>query len=146
MRPELIPDLKALKGDTSDNIAGVPGVGEKTAVKLLQEFGSVEHCYWSVWTRCSHPAFVTPSEMARSSCARASSWRRSSPTRPSALDLDGADFAANYDRQRLLDFFRELEFRSLAARAPEKVGAREAASAVPSPSRQGGGALQHGSN
>jgi DNA polymerase-1 len=40
--PELIPDYKALVGDTSDNIPGVPGVGDKTATKLLQEFGAVE--------------------------------------------------------------------------------------------------------
>lgn len=41
--PEQIPDLKALQGDPSDNIPGVPGVGEKTAVKLLQQFHSVEN-------------------------------------------------------------------------------------------------------
>jgi DNA polymerase-1 len=40
--PERIPDLKALVGDTSDNIPGVPGIGKVTAAKLLQEFGSVE--------------------------------------------------------------------------------------------------------
>ena len=40
--PEQYLDYVALKGDTSDNIPGVPGVGEKTATKLVQEFGSVE--------------------------------------------------------------------------------------------------------
>src|SRR5690606_19188919 len=40
--PELIPDLIGLKGDTSDNIPGVPGIGDKTAAQLLQEFGSLE--------------------------------------------------------------------------------------------------------
>jgi DNA polymerase-1 len=40
--PELVPDLIGLKGDTSDNIPGVPGIGEKTAAQLLQEFGSLE--------------------------------------------------------------------------------------------------------
>ena len=38
-------DLKALKGDNSDNIPGVPGIGEKTAVKLLNEYGSLEGIY-----------------------------------------------------------------------------------------------------
>ncbi|HEY5389529.1 MAG TPA: 5'-3' exonuclease H3TH domain-containing protein, partial [Solirubrobacteraceae bacterium] len=40
--PELIPDFYGLKGDTSDNIPGVPGIGEKTAAELLQAFGSLE--------------------------------------------------------------------------------------------------------
>ena len=40
--PELVPDLIGLKGDTSDNIPGVPGIGDKTAAQLLQQFGSLE--------------------------------------------------------------------------------------------------------
>ena len=43
--PEQQPDVKALEGDTSDNIPGVPGVGRKTAVKLIQEFGSIQGIY-----------------------------------------------------------------------------------------------------
>lgn len=44
LKPEQIPDLKGLTGDPSDNVPGVPGIGEKTAVKLLQQYGSVEAC------------------------------------------------------------------------------------------------------
>jgi DNA polymerase-1 len=40
--PELVPDILGLAGDSSDNIPGVPGIGEKTAIKLIQEFGSME--------------------------------------------------------------------------------------------------------
>ena len=40
--PELIPDFIGLKGDTSDNIPGVPGIGDKTASELLQRFGDLE--------------------------------------------------------------------------------------------------------
>jgi len=46
--PELMPDLIGLKGDTSDNIPGVPGIGEKTASQLLQTFGSLESVLASV--------------------------------------------------------------------------------------------------
>jgi DNA polymerase-1 len=40
--PELVPDILGLAGDSSDNIPGVPGVGEKTAIKMIQEFGSLD--------------------------------------------------------------------------------------------------------
>lgn len=46
--PDLVPDFIGLKGDTSDNIPGVPGIGEKTAAQLLQEFGSLENVLASV--------------------------------------------------------------------------------------------------
>src|SRR3712207_7347604 len=46
--PELIPDFYGLKGDTSDNIPGVPGIGDKTASQLLQRFGDLESVLASV--------------------------------------------------------------------------------------------------
>ena len=46
--PELIPDFIGLKGDTSDNIPGVPGIGDKTAADLLQRFGDLEGVLTSV--------------------------------------------------------------------------------------------------
>ena len=43
--PDKVPDFIGLKGDSSDNIPGVPGIGEKTAAALLQQFGSIEAMY-----------------------------------------------------------------------------------------------------
>jgi len=45
LKPEQIIDFKSLKGDPSDNIPGVPGIGEKTAIELLKQFGSLERLY-----------------------------------------------------------------------------------------------------
>ena len=45
VEPEQIADLKGLKGDPSDNIPGVSGIGEKTAVRLIQQFGSIDRIY-----------------------------------------------------------------------------------------------------
>ena len=45
VRPDQIPDLKGLMGDSSDNIPGVPGIGEKTAVKLLTAYGTIENAF-----------------------------------------------------------------------------------------------------
>jgi len=46
--PKQFIDLKGLMGDKSDNIPGVPGIGEKTGIKLLKEFGSIENIYESI--------------------------------------------------------------------------------------------------
>ncbi len=50
LQPRQIIDFKALKGDPSDNIPGVPGIGEKTAIKLIQEFGSLDNLYSAIET------------------------------------------------------------------------------------------------
>jgi len=48
IEPKQLIDVKGLQGDTSDNIPGVPGIGEKTALKLIQEYGSIENLYEKV--------------------------------------------------------------------------------------------------
>ena len=50
--PRLVPDFIGLKGDTSDDIPGVPGIGDKTAADLLLRFGSLEGIYAERGDRC----------------------------------------------------------------------------------------------
>jgi len=116
VHPEQIPDLKALKGDTSDNIAGVPGIGDKTAVKLLQAYGSVAGIYEQLDS--IEPARIREllranEELAHHSLEMATIVRDA----PVTLDLDACE-AVDYDRDQVLDLFRELEFRSLLDRLP----------------------------
>lgn len=54
-KPELLPDFKGLKGDPSDNIKGVPGVGDKTATTLVQRFGSLENIYTALEKQEAYP-------------------------------------------------------------------------------------------
>ena len=54
--PELVPDFIGLKGDTSDNIPGVPGIGDKTAADLLQKFGDLEGVLCAASTRSRAPS------------------------------------------------------------------------------------------
>ncbi|MCH7522781.1 MAG: hypothetical protein IH920_03280 [Chloroflexi bacterium] len=116
--PEQIPDLKALKGDTSDNIAGVPGVGDKTAVRLLDQFGTVEELYERIDE-------VTPPKLQEKLKQHEEQARQGKYLAtivrdvPAKLDLDAAELATHYDRERLLELFRELEFRSLIERLPK---------------------------
>jgi DNA polymerase I len=115
--PQQMADFKGLKGDVSDNIPGVPGIGDKTAVRLIQQFGSVESVY-------EHIDEVEPEklrELLRSHEGQARHSKQMATIRtdvPVALDLQAAH-RRRFDRQKVLDVFRELEFRSLVPRIPE---------------------------
>ncbi len=63
--PELIPDFYGLKGDTSDNIPGVPGIGDKTAAQLLQEFGTLEEVLANIDKRLGRQAQGEPHRARR---------------------------------------------------------------------------------
>ncbi len=115
--PERIPDLKGLKGDPSDNIPGVPGVGEKTAVKLIQQFGSVEGIY-------EHIDEVTPSKLKEILAAEGEraqqSKRLATIVTDAPVDFDPARCAIRgYEHSKLLELFRELEFFSLLDKLSE---------------------------
>ncbi len=109
--PSQVVDLKGLKGDPSDNIPGVSGVGEKTAVKLLQQFGSVEGVY-------SHIDGVEPAKLQQNlkeseEVARQSKWLATIDSdMPVELDLD-ACAVSPFDRDKVVALFRELEFTRL---------------------------------
>ena len=120
LKPEQVADFKALVGDPSDNIPGVRGIGEKTAVKLLQQFGSVEQIF-------EHIDEVTPQKLQtilreNEAIARQSKELATIVTRtPVTLDLDQCQ-AGQYDRQRVSELFRELEFVSLLPKLPQTEG------------------------
>jgi DNA polymerase-1 len=126
-------DFKSLKGDSTDNIPGVPGVGDKTAAKLVSQFGSLDALY-------EHLDDVTPEklrEKLREHHDRVLASRELVTIHrdlPVALDLDAARFG-DYDRDEVVRLFREYEFRTLIDRLPPLRGASGAQDrAVESPS------------
>ena len=132
--PNQMTDLKALKGDTSDNIAGIPGVGDKTAAKLIEQFGSIEEMLdrTDEIKSARQQALITEHvDQLRQSKLLATIVRDVPDT---TLDMDTADFYAHYDPTRVADLFRELEFRTLLPRLPEKEGAGPPAAAAAEPS------------
>ncbi len=117
VRPQQMTDLKGLKGDPSDNIPGVPGVGDKTAVKLIQQYGGVEGVLEhidEVEPERLREALRTYREQALKSKALATIVTDA----PVTLDLEACRFE-RYGRDKVLDLFRELEFRSLIPRLPD---------------------------
>ena len=115
LRPSQMLDYKALKGDTSDNIPGVPGVGEKTAISLLQQFGSLDGLY----ERLDEVKGKLRDRLAehRESAFMSREIGRIVTDVPVDLDL-GAAQTGRYDRRAVAQRFRELEFRSLIDRLP----------------------------
>ncbi|MBJ7348101.1 MAG: DNA polymerase I [Thermoleophilaceae bacterium] len=108
--PELVPDFYGMKGDTSDNIPGVPGIGEKTASALLQEFGSLENILASVDKISGAKRkenLINHADDARMSRDLAT-LTRDIPTPD--FDLD-AVMAEKLDPSRLRDALREYELR-----------------------------------
>ena len=117
-------DLKSLKGDSSDNIPGVPGVGEKTAESLLREFGSLDNIYAHIddVNGSVHKKLVAGKESAYMSRELAKIWCDA----PIPLDLKATDIN-NLDRAKLSRSLQDLQFTSLLRRLPEnmRVGAEQ---------------------
>ncbi|TMB66655.1 MAG: DNA polymerase I, partial [Chloroflexi bacterium] len=116
--PHQIADLKALKGDTSDNIPGIVGVGEKTAVKLVQQFGSVEAMLDNI-DAIEQPKLQAAVRDASDQIRQSKRLAIIDSNAPVTLDLRAADFYAHYDRSQVSKFFQEMEFRTLLSRLPE---------------------------
>ncbi len=120
LTPAQIIDLKGLMGDPSDNIPGVPGVGEKTALKLLAEYGSVEN----VLERSGELKGKLKENIEAHRGEALLSKRLAAIYREVPLEQTWDDLRWNgYDPAELAAAFRKLEFRSLLERlALEEAG------------------------
>ena len=120
LRPDQMIDYKALKGDPTDNIPGVPGVGEKTAAKLIREFGTLDAVYERL-------AEVKPDKLRdkltehRDQVFVGRELTTIVRDLPISLDLSAARLG-DYDRDTVVRLFREYEFRTLIERLPQIAG------------------------
>ena len=113
IRPDQIPDFIGLKGDTSDNIPGIPGIGDKTAGQLISQYGSLEDVV-------EHAAELSPAR-SKAIAENAEQARASKLLATMRRDLDlGVDPAGLVlqppDRSELKEIFRRFEFRGLLGR------------------------------
>lgn len=116
IRVDQFLDLKSLKGDSSDNIPGVPGVGEKTAVALLQQYETLENIY-------DHLADIKESVRKKLEAGRESAMVSKKVAElwfdaPISLDLAAMD-VNDLDTVKLKELLTNLEFRSLLRNLPE---------------------------
>ncbi len=125
--PELVPDFVGLKGDTSDNIPGVPGIGDKTASQLLQEWGDLEGVLSNIDS-------ISGAKRKQNLTEHADNARISKQLATAVRDVDvEVDFdgviAREPDRSRLRETFREFELRAPLERLEEALGEDGAAPA-----------------
>ena len=104
-------DLKALAGDSSDNIPGVPGIGEKTAMALVQQYGSIDAVYANIDSVPLKPVFLCKLKEGEAS-ARHSYWLATIDTN-APLDFDPEDNLRQPFKPELYDLFLKLEFQKL---------------------------------
>jgi DNA polymerase-1 len=116
VRPDQVPDFIGLKGDTSDSIPGVPGIGDKTAGQLIAQYGSLEGVLEHVdeLSPARSRSIREHAEQARASKELATMRRDLS------LDVDPSELvSAPPDRSELKEIFRRFEFRGLLGRVDE---------------------------
>ena len=118
-------DLKSLKGDSSDNIPGVPGVGEKTAVKLLQQFETLDGVYENLWQ--IKDSLRRKLEAGKKSAYMSRELARLFTDAPVKLDLEAMN-VRDLDTAKLRELLEKLEFRSLLRKLPQHM--RDGASEV----------------
>jgi DNA polymerase-1 len=123
--PELIPDFIGLKGDTSDNIPGVPGIGDKTAAQLLQQYGSLEGVL-------EHVDEISGEKRRQNLRENAELARISRELAVLHRDIDagidvGEIAGAEPDRSRLRETFMHFELRDPLRRLEEALGEQQAA-------------------
>src|SRR4051794_35600222 len=127
--PELIPDFYGLKGDTSDNIPGVPGIGDKTASDLLQRFGTLETVLASIDE-------ISGAKRKENLTNHAEDARMSKRLATAVTDVPVEEIDIEHavssppDRSRLRDVFREFELREPLRRIEEAL-AEEGEAEVP---------------
>jgi DNA polymerase-1 len=116
IRVDQFLDLKALKGDSSDNIPGVPGIGEKGAVDLLTQYGTLDNIYdnLELIKESTRKKLEAGKDLAYLSKELARIWIDA----PLKLDLDAVD-GHHVQPEKVLQLLQKLEFRSLARNLPE---------------------------
>jgi DNA polymerase I len=127
--PEAIPDFYGLKGDTSDNIPGVPGIGDKTASELLQSYGSLEDVL-------AHVDEIKGAKRKQNLLEHAEDARVSKRLATVQRDVDvdfdmAAESVREPDRSRVREVFREYELRDPLRRLEEALGDPEVAAPAP---------------
>lgn len=117
LTPDQFVDFKALKGDASDNIPGVPGIGEKGASKLISENGNLENIYENI--EKIPQKYQTILKENKEQAFLSQKLSRILSDAPIDFELSLAK-VHDYDKEKVLELFEKLGFKSLISRLPDE--------------------------
>ncbi|MCA9382034.1 DNA polymerase I, partial [Candidatus Dojkabacteria bacterium] len=121
--PERIIDYKALRGDSSDNIPGVKGVGEKTATDLIKEYGDLDEIYKNIDKL--KPRYQKLLSENYEEAVMSKELATIDVSAPIKFKLEDC-LLKSFDRDEVMNLFKELEFRSLINKIPESLDTEQA--------------------
>ncbi len=134
--PKLLPDYKGLRGDTSDNIIGIKGIGEKTATILIQNFGTIENMYKELKKKDGKKKFLAAGITERIiSLLEEGEEEAEFSKMLGTIRLDAPiDFKVpeqiwkeSVDVEKAIELWTELEFRTLGTRLRDVLGMKQTA-------------------
>jgi DNA polymerase-1 len=124
--PEQLPDFKALRGDPSDNIPGIPGIGEKTAIKLIKEFQNLENLYENLKNSSlfmlkekagKNFQFFNKLKEYKEQAFFSKQIAKINCNVPIEFDLRKCQWQ-KYDKKKIIEVFKKFEFYSLIPKLP----------------------------
>lgn len=127
INPDQVVDYKALRGDASDNIPGVPGVGEKTAISLLSEYKTLDNLYRQITQNTQEvlekikPRILNLLKEHKKDAFLSRELATIKCDVPIKFDLEETRFG-NFDKEKVIKMFSELEFKSLVPRIKDLGG------------------------
>jgi len=124
--PEHVTDFKGLKGDPSDNIPGVPGIGDKTATNLIRQFGAIENIYKKIDSGNAEIKDKVEEKLIENKDQAMMSKKLATIKRDIRLDFDlEKGKFGDYDLEKILNKFKDLGMNSLVKRAISLFGKKE---------------------
>ena len=116
LTPQQLLDFKALKGDPSDNIPGVTGIGEKTAIDLIKKFGSLEKLYQNI--EKIKPKLKESLLLQKEQAFLSKELAEIKTNVPIDFNLKKCQWR-EYDKEKIIQILKELEFESLIKKLPQ---------------------------
>ena len=130
LEPEQLIDFKALRGDPSDNIPGVKGIGEKTAAELIKEFGSLEELYKNLDSKKIKDRVRELLQNQEKDAFLSKKLVTIQTDLPTNFKLAETGLTG-FNQKKIVELFRKLEFKSLLNKIPSELNGQQPVSGEP---------------